>query len=75
MKKIYIEPVCEEITLIFESELCKYSNTSGDLDGENYPGGNNVISDDDGPDVMHSKESGDFFEESITHSSIWGDED
>ena len=77
MKKTYIKPVCEEMILDFEGELCKYSNTSGSLSGNNYSGTENEIdTDEDGPDAMHGK-GGDFFEESISpsSSSIWGDED
>ena len=76
MKKIYIAPVCEEVTLIFEAELCKYSNTSGSLNGEHYSGTDNDIDpSEDGPDVMHSKQGGDFFEESISPRSLWGDDE
>ena len=35
---------------------------------------NDIDPSEDGPDVMHSKQ-GDFFEESVSPSSIWGDED
>lgn len=77
MKKIYIKPVCEEVKLIFEAELCSNSTvtTAGSLDGEHYPGVNNDINlGEDGPDVMHAKQ-GDFFEEPVTTSSLWGDDE
>ena len=77
MKKIYIKPLCEEVKLFFEAELCAPSTTTtaGSLDGEHFPGGDNDINlGEDGPDVMHAKQ-GDFFEEPITSSSLWGDEE
>ena len=64
MKKIYVAPVCKELTLIFETELCKYSFTSGSLNGEHYPGiGNDIDPSEDGPDVMHSKTNDDLWVE------------
>jgi hypothetical protein len=75
MKKIYIAPVCEKVTLYFEGELCKYSNTSGSLSGNNFTGTENDIdTNEDGPDAMHAK-GGDFFEESISPRSLWGDDE
>jgi len=77
MKKIYIKPLCEEVKLFFEAELCAPSTTTtaGSLDGEHFPGGNNNIdTNEDGPDVMHAKQ-GDFFEEPISSSSLWGDDE
>jgi hypothetical protein len=77
MKKIYIKPLCEEVKLFFEAELCAPSTTTtaGSLDGEHFSGGNNNIdTNEDGPDVMHAKQ-GDFFEEPISSSSLWGDDE
>ncbi len=75
MKKIYKTPICEEVTLIFEAELCKYSLTSGSLEGEHFTGeSNDIDTNEDGPDVMHGKQ-GDFFDEPVTVSSLWGDEE
>lgn len=76
MKKIYIKPLCEEVKLIFEAELCSFSTTttSGDLEGDHFPGGSNQVDTGDGPDVMHGKQ-GDFFDEPVTVSSLWGDEE
>ena len=76
MKKIYVAPVCEEVTLYFEGELCKYSNTSGSLSGEHYSGTDNDIDlGEDGPDVMHGKDGGDFFDEPVASRSLWDDEE
>lgn len=77
MKKIYKTPICEEVKLIFKAELCAFSTTttSGSLEGVYFTGeSNDIDTNGDGPDVMHAKQ-GDFFEEPISSSSLWGDDE
>ena len=75
MKKAYIEPQTVVLNIEDESALCAGTNPSvgGQITDPDYE---NIITNPIGEgDVPITAKGGDFFEESVNPSSIWGDED
>lgn len=78
MKKIYIKPQTELMAPMEEGSLCIGTNVAGDNSNSQYETISNTINqnpnyDDDGPGM--TAKQGDFFEEPVTSSSLWGDDE
>lgn len=78
MKKIYIKPQTELMALMEEGSLCIGTNVAGDNSNSQYETIHNSINqnpnyNDDGPGM--TAKQGDFFEEPVTSSSLWGDDE
>lgn len=77
MKKAYIEPQTVVLNIEDESALCAGTNPTvgGQITHDEYEDITTKPIGEEDEDVPITAKRGDFFEESITHSSIWGDED
>lgn len=75
MKKVYIEPKTEVFKLNNESALCAGTapGVAGQITDPNYE---DIITTPIGEgDVPITAKGGDFFEESISPRSLWGDDE
>ena len=78
MKKIYVKPKTEVFKLNNESALCAGTGVGAQITSDKYENVSDLPVKEEGDDNWEpaiTAKGGDFFEESVNPSSIWGDED